>query len=444
MPINLDNKTELQNKTLKRVKLRYVLAMALIATFSIIAFTLNKTHHRKKSEDFKTINISGRQRMLTQKIALLTGKGDRQELLESKLEYIDGLKYLHASRFVQDKYGNVRKLYFGKDGINDLTKNFLPLIEHNEVNEDILNKIFILSQKLLQKYDQATLNIQNISEAERKDQLSSELIILLATLLLLILAIYLIFKPMTDEISSTFKKLNDIEDKALKSARLALIGETASSIGHDISNPLTVITGAAEGLMHFHADSLTPSGMDKIKLIIKHSAKINVILQGLKTQARLSNADPVIATDLNKLIKETLEMFDSKIKQHRIQVIIDDSSLVQVHCRRSAISQVVANLVSNAIDAVSEQELERKIFFKALKQDNYTILQIHDSGPGVPEELEDQIFESFVTTKEEGKGTGLGLSISKKIMEAHNGELRLNTSISRSCFEMVFLNIKQI
>lgn len=440
----IDNKTELQNKTLKRVKFRYVLAMTLIATFSITAFTLNKAHHRKKSEDFKTINLSGRQRMLTQKIALLAGKGERKELLASKLEYIDGLKYLHASRFVQTEYGEVRNLYFGKDGINALTKSFLPLIEHNEVNEEILIKIFTLSQELLQKYEQSTLYIQNISEGEIKDQFSTELLVLLATLLLLILAIYLIFKPMTDEISSTFRKLNDIEDKALKSARLALIGETASSIGHDISNPLTVITGSAEALLHLHTDTLSPSALDKIKLILKHASKINVILQGLKTQARLSNADPMIVTDLNKLINDTLEMFDSKIKQNRIQVIIDNSSLIQIQCRRSAISQVIANLISNAIDAVSEEKLERKIFIKALQIDNSTILQIQDSGPGVPEELEDKIFESFVTTKEEGKGTGLGLSISKKIMEAHSGELRLNTAVSRSCFEMVFPNIKSI
>lgn len=443
MPLNLDNKTELQNKTLKRVRVRYILAMALIASFSIIAFTLNKAHHRKKSDDFKTINLSGRQRMLTQKIALLSGRGDRKELVESKLEYIDGLKYLQKCRFVENEYSQVRKLYLGKNGINDLTNKFLPLIDHTEVDEDMSAQIYSLSQELLKKYDQATLYIQNISEAEHKNQFAAEFIILVATLILLILAIYLIFKPMTDEISSTFEKLNDIEDKALKNARLALIGETASSVGHDISNPLTVISGAAETLIHFHSESLSPSAMEKLKLITKHAAKINVILQSLKTQARLTNADPLVNTELNQLIKDTLEMFESKIKQNEIQ-IITNSTIGHIHCRRSAISQVIANLISNAIDAVCNQKKERKIFINILKDNNNTTIQILDSGPGVPEELKDKIFESFVTTKAEGKGTGLGLSISKKIMESHNGELRLNTSIARSCFEMIFPNTSKI
>lgn len=434
-----NDKKTLKSKTLNRVTHRYFFAISLIAGFSIFAFILNQIQHRILNEDFKTINISGRQRMLSQRISSLAEREDSPSVQTSLSEFKAGLSFLLASRFVNKDYPEVYDLYHGPDGIIELANTFTFLLNKN-LNSSVKDQVFLVSQKILQKFDQATFLTQKISEKEYSRGLYLELIILFLTLTLLLLEVFFIFRPMTNEVSNAFQKMIDIEDKALQNARLAMIGESASSIGHEISNPLALIMANSESLLRHHSDSLNPSTELKVKNILKNSERVHKILHALKTQARLTVQDPMTSSQLGPIIHDALEMFTSQIRDHNIILEIDEKKSGEVICQKSAISQVVANLLSNAIDAVSEFDGEKKITIEVDEQENASFLRVRDSGPGVPVNMEEKIFESFITTKKEGKGTGLGLAISRKIMEEHGGKLRLNTSVSRSCFEMVFLN----
>lgn len=431
-----ENRETLQKKTLKDIKLRYLFAVSLIATIAITTFFINQNLHRRMKEDFKTINLSGRQRMLSQRIALLTNKQEPELLRETIADFEKGQKFLLKSRFVNQAYPEVYEDYKGDEGLEVLGTKFSILASSENLDPQNLETLFILSQKILRKYDSVTLETQHISEAEFQDRIWVEFTILGITLFLLMLEIVFIFRPMKRKVQSAFEKINEIEDKSFVNARLALIGEIASSIAHEIKNPLSVILVFSKKLTN------GPSKDDELmhSHIYKNAERINKIVKSLTLQSREASRDDMEPAQINNIIKDAVEMFNSKLMMSNINVVTDLRFEGNVNCRQAAISQVIANLVANAIDAVSEmpRPVKKEIHIETGLENGEVFVRIHDNGPGVPEGLSDKIFESFITTKESGKGTGLGLSISRKIMEEHNGLLSLNKKISNSCFELRF------
>ena len=104
-----------------------------------------------------------------------------------------------------------------------------------------------------------------------------------------------------------------------------------------------------------------------------------------------------------------------------------------IFCRHVQISQVFLNLFSNSYDAV-EHLSERWIQIDCAKNENFLILRIIDSGSGIPNEIQEKIFQPFYTTKEIGRGTGLGLSISNTIINNHKGKFTIDNNFPNTCF----------
>lgn len=431
-----ENREALQKKTLNEIRLRYLFAVSLIATIALTAFLINQNLHRRMKEDFKTINLSGRQRMLSQRIVLLTNNHETELLRETIADFEKGQKFLLKSRFINNDYPEVVEDYKSEDGLEVLGNRFTSLASNGPLSPQDQEALFILSQKILRKYDAVTLTTQHISESEFQDRIWVEFTILGMTLFLLLLEIMFIFRPMRKNVQGAFEKINEIEDKSFVNARLALIGEIASSIAHEIKNPLSVILVFSKKLTN------GPSKDDELmhSHIYKNAERINKIVKSLTLQSREASNDDMEPAPINNIVKDAVEMFNSKLMMSNINVITDLKFEGTVHCRQAAISQVIANLVANAIDAVSEmpKPMQKEIHIETGMENGEVFVRIQDNGPGVPEALSDKIFESFITTKESGKGTGLGLSISKKIMEEHSGFLSLNKSISNSCFELRF------
>ena len=431
-----DNRQTLQKKTLKEIRQRYLFAVSLIATTAITAFLINQSLHRRMKEDFKTINLSGRQRMLSQRITLLADKHEPELLRETIAEFEKGQKYLLKSRFVKNDHPEIMELYKGEDGLEALAAKFITLSSLTAPSPQDKEAVFIISQKLLRKYDEATLSVQFTSEAEFQDRIWLEFTILGSTLFLLLLELIFIFKPMRRSVQKTFEKINEIEDKSFVNARLALIGEIASGIAHEIKNPLSVILVFSKKL------TMGPSKDDELmhSHIYKNAERINKIVKSLSMQSRESTQDLVVSTPIINIVEDAVEMFNSKVVMSNISLSKNFNFQGDINCRHAAISQVIANLMANAIDALSEMPRNslKEIQIETGLENQEVFVRIKDNGPGVPEALSDKIFESFITTKETGKGTGLGLSISKKIMEEHGGALILNKKISNSCFELRF------
>jgi PAS domain S-box-containing protein len=235
----------------------------------------------------------------------------------------------------------------------------------------------------------------------------------------------------------TEERLEATRAQMISNAKFAALGEMASGIAHEINNPLAVIHGLTVHLQElFHGERASPSMViESLASMEKMCNRIAAIIKGLRTLSRHTEGDPKVFCDLNGIVQETMAMCDAKLRHEDIQLKIGlPSSRVMVPCRSNEISQVLLNLVSNAVDAVNSHSSDRSIFVGVTSSNGLARIVVEDSGPGIDPAQRDRIFHPFFTTKEVCKGTGLGLSISKGIVEAHGGTLFLDTSAKTTRF----------
>lgn len=418
------------------MKSRYLSGVLILTAFVVVAFATHWNIHKKMEEDFEIINISGRQRMLSQKLALLSSRSSDSEIVETMKQFRAGQQRLLKTRFVDERYPEILDLYSGPNGISVLAARLLDLVARPSfglVNHD---ETFRVSQEVLQKYDRTTSIIQQISEATYRDQLRNSILILIATMVVLILKFFVIFRPMVFRVRSTFDELNQIEKESSKNARLLILGEIAANIGHEIKNPLNVVTLAVASLKTADGDAREKM----LNLIERGCHQVNRIVKSMAVQSRETSRDPMEKTTVQYIVDDSLDLFEFKLRKHNIAVE-KNIGTQNVTCRPGAISQVVTNLIGNAIDALvnNTANLNKIITVESGRShdEKYIYIRIMDSGPGVPIGHEESVFESFFTTKSPALGTGLGLSVSRKIIEEHQGQLSLNSEISRSCFEII-------
>ena len=138
--------------------------------------------------------------------------------------------------------------------------------------------------------------------------------------------------------------------------------------------------------------------------------------------------DPKEKIDFTTVLDHAQVLLESKIKKNNVKIHTNLKSITKdVHGESGAIEQVFMNLFGNAIDAMEEKGVENKEINIVATQDADKIqIKVQDNGPGIPNEIHEQVFASFFTTKEKGKGTGLGLRICSQIIEDHGGKLQLS------------------
>lgn len=223
------------------------------------------------------------------------------------------------------------------------------------------------------------------------------------------------------------KKLRDQEAKAQFSAKLASLGEMAAGIAHEINNPLAIIQGSASVIQKLI--EVEPMDKTTIKLLttkmIETTNRISKTIKSLKALSRSGDNDSFEEIDLGKMLDQCLDISRQRCERHGITLKMPMlEAPVVFKAREVQISQVLMNLINNAVDAV-KNESDRWIEVSYKTDANSLDIFVSDSGPGVPQEIRNKIMEPFFTTKEVNQGTGLGLSISKSIMQTHKGELSL-------------------
>ena len=162
--------------------------------------------------------------------------------------------------------------------------------------------------------------------------------------------------------------------------------------------------------------------------INKSAWRVARIIRSLLTYARATTYEEIEPHDLNEIIQETLLMIEHQLRTwsniYVTSQLADD--LPTLHCERNSISQVLINLLTNARDAMPRGgEITIRTHYDT--QRSHLVLEVTDSGPGIPEEIRTKIFDPFFTTKPVGEGTGLGLSIVQGIAHAHGGEVRADS-----------------
>lgn len=211
----------------------------------------------------------------------------------------------------------------------------------------------------------------------------------------------------------------------LESAKFQSLGQMASNLAHDINNPLFTIQGKLHQIRNlFSYDQLDLDKCDHIIEEVESTIlRLSQIVKGISTFARQGHQDQMVSVSADELIRGIVLLASDRIVQSGITFDLKVATDIRVICYPSYISQVLINLLNNAIDALENAEV-KLIQVEAFVTDKWIEIHIKDSGPGVDQDIQSKIFDSFFTTKRHGKGTGLGLSISKGLVETHEGILK--------------------
>ncbi|WP_308635164.1 two-component system sensor histidine kinase NtrB [Paenibacillus silvisoli] len=220
--------------------------------------------------------------------------------------------------------------------------------------------------------------------------------------------------------------------------KLNLIGKMASSMAHEIRNPLTSIKGFTVLIRKV----LPPASLhmiDKYLDIIDNEFRnIEMQITGFLSFSRkpIAEENPEL-TPINSLLDKTLLLVNPLLLNENIEFTAHLEPGLTAHVQKVAIIQVFSNLMNNAIDALRDAEgRERMIAVKAFSDGAYIYVRISNTGPEIPAAIQASLFDPFVTGKAEG--TGLGLAICKQIVERNNGEITFQTNSRETTFTLRF------
>lgn len=217
--------------------------------------------------------------------------------------------------------------------------------------------------------------------------------------------------------------------RLLQTEKLAALGQMVSAVAHELSNPLTSIAGYAQRLL-LRKDTLGRS--EEVHRIFSEAQRAGGILRQMLLSAREAPVErrPIA---LNQVVQRTVEVQRLSMAAEKIHVELDlDPLLPPVHGDAGQLQQVLMNLMGNARQAIETQGQGGTIRLRTGRTGtNRVRLEVSDTGPGIPKEVEARIFDPFFTTKGEGIGTGLGLSIVLGIVREHGGQVYVNSQAKR-------------
>jgi signal transduction histidine kinase len=251
------------------------------------------------------------------------------------------------------------------------------------------------------------------------------------------------YQETAETLAETNRRLEQAQAEARRSERLAALGQLSAGLAHEIRNPLGVIKGSAEMLSQKLGKS-DPLATELSGYISSETNRLSGLVTRFLDFARPLHAE-LVPQDIRTVLERALENVARLWKGAMIEVEKEyqpDLPLVAVD--ESLCEQAFVNLVQNAYDAMSASGGRLRLKASKVQTAGRTGVEvrIEDSGPGIPPELREQIFNPFVTTKKDG--VGLGLSIVSKIVDGHHGSICVEDASKRgggqrgACFAVFF------
>ena len=219
----------------------------------------------------------------------------------------------------------------------------------------------------------------------------------------------------TAELQATMTQLRDTQDELVRKEKLATIGQLASSVGHELRNPLGVMANAVY-ILERTIDAPSARAQQYLRLLGTQIKLSERIVSDLLDSAR-SRSPQRRDVDVHSLITDQLSRVSIPSNLH-VEIAVEEK-LPTVHVDPDQIGQIMVNLLTNATQAMDNQPGVLSI--KARDGDGRVHIDVRDTGPGVPTDLVDRIFEPLYTTK--ARGIGLGLSVSRSLAIANRGTL---------------------
>lgn len=223
------------------------------------------------------------------------------------------------------------------------------------------------------------------------------------------------------KLKETEHLLRSTQNELVQAGKLAMLGQMAAGVTHELNQPLAAIRAFADNAVTFLKRGKTGQASENLSHISEASARMGEIIGQLKGFARKSH-ETVSAVDLAKTIGASALLLENDFSRCGVVLDIDEHEPVCVVGDSVRLQQVFINLLRNALDAVETAE-KRQVIVTITREGNEAVARIRDTGPGITENVAQHLFEPFFTTKTPGKGLGLGLAISSSIVQAMNGQL---------------------
>lgn len=244
----------------------------------------------------------------------------------------------------------------------------------------------------------------------------------------------------TDEIGdlarafqAMLESLRASQAELLRTERLAAAGRLATSVAHEIRNPLTSMRMTLQMMQQKAADA-DPSTQQAYVILLGEVDRLTLAVDDLMTVARPKPAQRV-PTDLNQVVENTLKFMERQLSHAHIaaKMELDAALPKQLPLDPNKLRQVLVNLILNALDAMVRDGIVT-VRTRWEDESKTALLEIADTGPGIPESVRERVFDLFVSTK--AGGGGLGLAIAKQIAEEHGGTIQYETSSKGTTFTL--------
>jgi two-component system sensor kinase FixL len=246
-----------------------------------------------------------------------------------------------------------------------------------------------------------------------------------------------VVRDLTEQ-KAAMARIAEQRERLAQVGRLSTMGEMTASIAHEINQPLTAIAMYAQSCQRLldqpqlKRDKLS-AALTKLN---QQALRAGAVIERIQRFVRNEDGQREF-TDLGTLLRELSQLAAPDAKLHSIELVFSWPEPVHCHCDPVQIQQVIINLIRNAIDAMYDDGLKNGalVYIDLIREQEEAVVRVRDSGPGIPTEHTESVFEAFHSTK--SQGMGMGLSICRSIAEAHRGTLEFSNNPGPGCtFEL--------
>jgi two-component system, NtrC family, sensor kinase len=233
-----------------------------------------------------------------------------------------------------------------------------------------------------------------------------------------------------EHIAAQLVSLEATQSQLVRAERLAVVGQLAAGLAHEVGNPLTVVAGYVGLLYEQMQRDGKLGGKDVQEALARMRRELDRIQGTVRALLDFGRAPQTSSGrgDVAEAFDHVRRLLGPQDRLRGVELAIEaPAEPLDVPITTDALTQVLVNLVFNAADAVRERPTKR-IVVRAVSAQGRALLTVDDSGPGIPADVLPRIFEPFFTTKPAGQGTGLGLSVCERIVTSAGGELSAGTS----------------
>ncbi len=439
---------------------RYLIALALIGCLATISYLTATISIKAEQESGAIINVSGRQRMLSQRIAFYINRADHdhdvkidENPLEEARAAIGLFEQSHNALIsgsgdfglTRALHSGAEAIYYGPTALDTLSRNYVELsrsaIAHLErgerVPEELMERLNgYAASTLIQALDAAVKEFEQASRTKIDMLMTVETVVFFLTIALLLLEATLIFQPTVRRIYHAMVVAREAERHSTRAARdRKLVLDTVS---HELHTPLNLLS---HSLATVDPSQLTEEQKNAFARISEASSDIMETVGAVLTYVSIDNGDAEIKlapVDTQQMINNVISHRSKDAENKNLRFYsqaIDDrrADLPILMLDREHVTQIISKLVSNAIRFTDRGRVILGYgFFEEANGSGNLQIRIQDTGTGIPKEGIEDLFSPFQSSARSGeqkRGLGLGLNYAKRMTERMNGKIEVQSKL---------------